>query len=347
MPLTSDVVIDAGKFDPANNTEQANDLNRLLIERAAPAPKWYEVGAAKYREMVWAGETLTPVPTVSPDGANFKIASREAGRDIPCRVIYPSSRKTDEERNSCKGSFLHFHGGGWTLGDERSQDRLLQFYADTGDLAAISIGYRLGPECPFPRGPEDCIDAGEHVFKNSEKDYGGPLKFIGGESAGGHLSVVTLFHLLKTYPDLHILGLVLNFGCYDLTKLPLHINMAHAAIIPETMANQFSDSFMPNMSLAQKKTPAVSPFYEDLEPFRGRLPSALFTCGTEDPLLDDSVLMGMRWMMAGGTAFIKIYTGAPHGFIIIPPAMLKEAEQCYGDIRTYIVDLMEMDGEKA
>jgi acetyl esterase/lipase len=58
---------------------------------------------------------------------------------------------------------------------------LLQQYADVGDLAVLSVGYRLAPENPYPKGPEDCLDVGEYLVKNSEKDYGGPLRFIGGE----------------------------------------------------------------------------------------------------------------------------------------------------------------------
>lgn len=76
---------------------------------------------------------------------------------------------------------MHIHGGGWTLGDERSTDSLMKWYADCGDLAVVSVGYRLAPEDPFPKGPEDCMDAGEYLVKNSEREYGGPLKFIGGE----------------------------------------------------------------------------------------------------------------------------------------------------------------------
>jgi acetyl esterase/lipase len=76
---------------------------------------------------------------------------------------------------------MHLHGGGWVLGDEKSSDTLCQFYADTGDLAVISVGYRHAPEDPFPKGPEDVLDAGEYMVKNSEKNYGGPLLFIGGE----------------------------------------------------------------------------------------------------------------------------------------------------------------------
>ena len=57
----------------------------------------------------------------------------------------------------------------------------MQLYADAGDVAVVSPGYRLAPEDPFPKGPHDCIDIGEYLVKNSEKDYGGPLKLIGGE----------------------------------------------------------------------------------------------------------------------------------------------------------------------
>jgi acetyl esterase/lipase len=131
--------------------------------------------------MRWAGETALPAPTILPKGINFTIPSREAGRDIPCRVFYPNARSTEKERRKSKGVILHIHGGGWTLGDERSHDTFLEFYADTSDMAVVSVGYRLAPEDPFPKGPEDCIDAGEYFAKNSEEKYGGPLKFIGGE----------------------------------------------------------------------------------------------------------------------------------------------------------------------
>ena len=48
-------------------------------------------------------------------------------------------------------------------------------------MAVLSVAYRLAPENPYPQGPQDCIDVGEYLVKNSEKEYGGPLRFIGGE----------------------------------------------------------------------------------------------------------------------------------------------------------------------
>lgn len=76
---------------------------------------------------------------------------------------------------------LHIHGGGWVLGDQKSTDHLLLHYADAGDLAVLSVGYRLAPENPFPKGPEDCVDVAEYLVSKSEDQYGGPLRFIGGE----------------------------------------------------------------------------------------------------------------------------------------------------------------------
>jgi len=50
------------------------------------------------------------------------------------------------------------------------------------------------------------------------------------------------------------------------------------------------------------------------------LPPALFTCGTADPLLDDSVMMATKWSVAGGKSILKIYPGAPHSFLSIDAA---------------------------
>jgi acetyl esterase/lipase len=86
--------------------------------------------------------------------------------------------------------------------------------------------------------------------------------------------------------------------------------------------------------------PSISPYYENLEKYRGRLPNAFFTCGTEDPLLDDSVMMATKWMMAGAGAILKIYPGAPHGFIGFVD-MLDEAKQALEDTKTFIQGQLE------
>lgn len=98
----------------------------------------------------------------------------------------------------------------------------------------------------------------------------------------------------------------------------------------------FFSAFLPGMTYEQKQSPAVSPFYENLNLFRGRLPSALFTIGTEDPLLDDSVAMATKWLMAGGHAILKVYSGAPHGFNRFPRELFEMAGEVMDDTEAYI-----------
>lgn len=101
--------------------------------------------------------------------------------------------------------------------------------------------------------------------------------------------------------------------------------------------SHFTSAFLPaHTTPAQLKTGSISPYYEDLSPFRGRLPSALFTTGTEDPLLDDTVNMAVKWMMFGGAAVAKVYPGCPHGFLGFPGHVLKEAEEALADAALFI-----------
>lgn len=124
------------------------------------------------------GQTAHPALVVIPTGKNITIPSRDASRSIPCRLFYPEPATSE---SASKGIILHFHGGGWVLGNENAQDRLLKAYADVSGCAAISVGYRLAPEHPFPAGPQDCYDVAEYLVDEGEKEFGGPLRFIGGE----------------------------------------------------------------------------------------------------------------------------------------------------------------------
>ena len=67
--------------------------------------------------------------------------------------------------------------------------------------------------------------------------------------------------------------------------------------------------------------PDVSPLYADLR----NMPAALFTVGTRDALLDDSLFMAPRWLAAGNVAELALYPGACHGFMSIDFAQRTQA----------------------
>lgn len=59
---------------------------------------------------------------------------------------------------------------------------------------------------------------------------------------------------------------------------------------------KYIEALLPGTTSLQRRDPSISPFFADI---RGKkLPPALFTCGSEDPLLDDSVFMGAKWQVS-------------------------------------------------
>ncbi|KAK3701831.1 hypothetical protein LTR37_015253 [Vermiconidia calcicola] len=331
MPLTSDLSITADKFKPEAISKATHDFNDQLIKIMEGGPKWYEVGAEKYRRMREAGETPLPAPVELEGGRNITLPSREQGRSIPCRVFEPASGKA-------KGVFYHIHGGGWVLQTERSQDPYLEYVADNCNLTIVSVGYRLAPEHPYPAPNEDCYDIGEYLIDNAEKDYGAPLLFLGGESAGGHLSAVTCFHLLRTRPQFAFRGLILNYGVFDLSNLlPQAYNFTKPLVLDLEIMTKFIEAYVPGKTVAEKRDPEISPFFANLTLMK--LPPALFVVGTYDMLLDDSVVMATKWVMAGGEGVLRAYPGAPHGFTLFPPEVGTETvKDAMDDITVFIND---------
>ncbi|PGH23388.1 hypothetical protein AJ80_02498 [Polytolypa hystricis UAMH7299] len=320
MALESDVVLNIPKFNVNSIPEDVREFNKKFAALTGNAPAWYDIGPSKYREMNLKGETAFPAPVLLDCASPFQVPSREAGRTIPCRVIRP------EGDTPVKGVFMHIHGGGWVLASEAHQDGPLKQIVDALSMATISVGYRLAPEHPFPAAPEDCYDVAEWLVDNAEKEFGAPLKFICGDSAGAQLTTLSALHLLShespKYSQFQLKGLLLNFGVFDLSKTPscFTFKRSPAIVLDEGEMDKFIDAFLPDKSF-NRKSPSVSPLYFNFSalPPATKLPPALFLCGTEDLLLDDTVFMSAKWQMAGGEAIVKIVPGAPHGFIGFPP----------------------------
>jgi acetyl esterase len=229
---------------------------------------------------------------------------------IPGRSGQISLRLLEPE--SPRGAYLHFHGGGWTIGSADGQDLLLWEFAQATGLTAVSVDYRLAPEHPFPAGPDDCEDAALWLLEHHE----GRLA-IGGESAGAHLAALTLLRLR----DLHGVSprtfdaANLVFGAYDLTGTPSHRLWGdRELLLSKPVMDWFADCFLPGMSDDERRGPSVSPLYAALHD----MPPALFSCGTADPLLDDSLFMEARWRQAGNVATLSLWDEGVHAYTAFP-----------------------------
>ena len=82
---------------------------------------------------------------------------------------------------------------------------------------------------------------------------------------------------------------------------------------------QFGAAFIP--AGVDRRDPDISPLYADLH----GMPPALFTIGTRDALLDDTLFMHARWIAAGNQAELAVYPGGAHGFTAFACALAAAA----------------------
>jgi acetyl esterase/lipase len=211
---------------------------------------------------------------------------------------------------------FHIHGGAWMTGSPEMMDQLHEIIVTACNVAVVSVDYRLAPEHPYPAGPNDCETAACWLLEHAADEFGSDRLLIGGESAGAHLAAVTLLRMRERHHAAdRFLGASLIFGAYDLSRTPSQRGVGIAPGTDILDGTGFPlDLFLPGMSAEQRRDPDVSPLYADL---RG-MPPALFTVGSNDHLLDDTLFMAARWEIAGNQTELLVYPDTPHGCIALP-----------------------------
>ena len=290
------------RFDPRAADPETTAFVADLEARLAAISPPQVVGIEAVRAAARSGQSFFG-PVVHSDIAADRVIESPGG-GLTLRVLTPPV---------VSGVYLHFHGGGWAQGASDLQDPRLEKLARECEVAVISVEYRLTPEHPYPAGPDDAETAALWLVKNAKGEFGTDNLVIGGESAGAHLSAVTLLRLR----DRHELGDAyrganLLYGAYDLTGTPSVSAWGERyVVLSEPYINWCLDMFVP---AEKRRDPDVSPLYADLS----GLPPALFSVGTVDPLLDDTLFMYSRWLAAGSEASLEVYPGLPHAFPLMP-----------------------------
>jgi len=306
---------DTHPFDPALFRDDAiapdtAALNTAMIDLLTGQPEWWNVGAGSFRAARRRGEGPFPAPVMSARARTIAIIGKD-GNEIPLRVIAPANPR---------GIYLHIHGGGWVLGGADMQDPMLESIADNTGQAVVSVEYRLAPEHPYPAGPDDCEAAAAWLVQNGNKEFGTAALTIGGESAGGHLSAVTILRMRDRYGYTGFRGANLVYGVYDMSLTPSQRQFGDTRLVLRTIdIQQFANAFLP--TITDRRVPDISPLYANL---KGLCP-ALFSVGTKDALLDDTLFMHARWVAACNEAELAIYPGGAHGFTLFPNEVAKAA----------------------
>ena len=302
--------------DTAGAATDVHAFNRDLEALLAGMPPAHLVPPEQTRRARREGRGIFPAPVFLPQARDLSIPGR--GGDVGLRVLAPSG-------GSPAGVYLHFHGGGFVLGAADLQDAALQQVADSTGLTAVSVDYRLAPEHPYPAGPDDCEDAALWLFEGGVRELGAPARVaVGGESAGACLAAMTMLRLRDRGLGDRIAGANLMFGVYDQSMTPSQRLWGERyLVLSSPLIRWFADCFLPGRDAERRRDPQVSPLYADLHD----LPPAIFTVGTLDPLLDDTLFMEARWRAEGNRTDLHVVADAVHGFTAYPLAIAAEANE--------------------
>ena len=225
---------------------------------------------------------------------------------VRCRVFTPDGAP--------RAVYLHFHGGGMASGRPEANDPANLALSQRHGVAVVSADYRLAPEHPHPAGPDDGVAVAAWLLEHAEAEFGTGRILIGGESAGGYMTAMVVLRVRDELQAIdRVIGANLVYGVFDWGLTPsqrgMRATLGPDMIDPERI-RYFVECYLPGRTPEERRDPSVSPLYADLH----GLPPALFTVGTSDHLLDDTLLMAGRWRAAGNPVELFVAPDMPHGF---------------------------------
>ena len=125
-------------------------------------------------------DSLVTTPDIRPD---VEIRPTEAGE--------PRGDWFIPRTQTSKVTLLHFHGGGYTYYSAASRE-LIALLAHSLGVRIFAPDYRLTPEHPYPAQLDDALEAFRFLLRQSVD----PSELVVcGDSAGGHLTLMTLAKL--------------------------------------------------------------------------------------------------------------------------------------------------------
>lgn len=194
---------------------------------------------------------------------------------------------------------VYFHGGGWVLGDQESDDPLCRDLCVRSDTVVVSVDYRHAPEARFPAAVDDAFAAVNWVAANATQLGGVPGQLaVAGWSAGGNLAAVVC-QLARDAgsgaADIAGQLLLCPVTDCDLSRASYREN-GEEYLLTTALMRWFWDQYA---EPADRRDPKASPLRA---PDLSGLPPALVVTAELDPLRDEGVAYAEALAAGGVTA---------------------------------------------
>ena len=226
---------------------------------------------------------------------------------------------------------MHLHGGGYTTGSINTYRILEASISKPSKSLVILPEYKLAPEYPFPSAINDALKVYRWILKQGIKSSN---IIISGDSAGGGLAVATVMSLRDNGEPLPA-GIICISPWVDLCcKGNSHVTKAK--VDPALTLSYVRECILHYAGQEDLKNPFLSPIYGDFH----NLPPMLIQVGSEEILLDDSIVLAKKARSANVDVNFKIWNGMWHEWHMFGN-FIPESRQALEEIGSFTRNIFE------
>jgi acetyl esterase len=209
-------------------------------------------------------------------------------------------------------ALVYMHGGGWTLFSLDTHDRVMREYAARAGVIVVGVDYALSPEARFPVALEQVVAVVRWIGAHGAGFGIDPARIaLGGDSAGGNLSIGTALALRDAGEPGRVHGLLLIYPAFDRNCTPEALRRygGPGAVLTAEEVAYFWNNYVGDADVSNE--PYACALGARLE----QLPPVCMTIPECDVLTDNALLMAKRLEQAQVPCDMTIYPGATHSFI--------------------------------
>lgn len=215
--------------------------------------------------------------------------------DVTCEWLGPKNDNV----------LMYLHGGGYVFGGLDSHRDIGWRLGEAAGMRVLMVDYRLAPEHPFPTAVEDATACYRWLI---DEGYAPANIAIGGDSAGGGLTVATLMNIRNLGLPLPQSAVLLSpWLDLSLTGDSLTINAVADPMLTAHGLEKMAGAYLGDRD---RRASLASPLFGDL---RG-LPPMMIQVGSTEILLSDSQRFVDKFREAGGEVELDVWPKMPHVF---------------------------------
>lgn len=285
-----------------------------IVRQLMAGAGWGEAATVQERRARME-ETAGAIP--APEGV---IVEPDTVGGRPAEWLRPEG----SERGSV---LLYLHGGGYCIGSLDTHRNLMGRLALATGSSVCGVDYRLAPEHPFPAAIDDAVAAFDDIVS---RGHDPDDVAIGGDSAGGGLTVATLLAVRDRGGPLPAAGVCISPWA-DLTQSsPTYESCA--ALDPMCTKDGLDEYAAHYLGDVPATDPRPSPAFADLS----GLPPLMIEVGDAEVLLDDARTLASRAEDSGVDVTLTVWPEMVHVFQAFPPELLPESAESIAVIAAFL-----------